>query len=542
MAWDKGNDAANPGRAPGATSGADRWTIALVAGIALARLALTVALHDRYGYFRDELYYIACSDHLAWGYVDHPPLSIAILAVVRSLLGDSLHAIRFPAALAGSLTVLLTALMARRLGGGRFAQVTAALAAALAPVGLGNAGRYFSMNAFDLLLWACGAYVLVLILKEGRERLWVLYGVVAGLGLLNKYSMLFFGFGTLAGILCTPRRRDLLRPWIWTGGAVAVLLVLPHVLWEVRLGFPSAEFIHNASTYKNTPLPAREFLLQQTLETGFGQTALWLLGIAFFLGLGNANRARLESKALRAFAMMYPVVAAVMIAGNSKAYYLTPIYFPYMAAGACAIEALARRRWLVWLKPLAVVAVVVLGFVAMPFAIPLLPVEQFVRYQKALGQTPKAQERNPLADLPQYYADMFGWEETVAKVAAIYRTLTPEEQRHTAIYARNYGEAAAIDFFGRRLGLPPASSPHNNYWYWGPPPDDTQVILVFGRSNDVEDSLADLRSPGRCEEATLGDVTDCGHCMPFENRRPLLVCRRPQFTFRQIWPGEKEFI
>jgi len=172
----------------------------------------------------------------------------------------------------------------------------------------------------------------------------------------------------------------------------------------------------------------------------------------------------------------------------------------------------------------------------------LLPVDRFVRYQKALGQTPKAQERSALADLPQYYADMFGWEEMVAKVAGIYRTLTPEEQRHTAIFARNYGDAAAIDFFGRRLGLPRASSPHNNYWYWGPPPDDTQVIIVFGRSNDVEDSLADLRSPGRCGEATLGDVTACEHCMPFENGRPLLVCRRPQFTLRQIWPGEKDFI
>ncbi|HET8946572.1 MAG TPA: glycosyltransferase family 39 protein [Candidatus Polarisedimenticolia bacterium] len=516
-------------------------TAVIVAAIALGRLALTVALHGRYGYFRDELYYIACSDHLAWGYVDHPPLSIAVLAVVRRLFGDSLHAIRFPAALCGSLTVLLTAMMARRLGGGRFAQVTAALAAALTPVGLGNAGRYFSMNAFDLLLWACGAYVLILIVKEGRERLWVLYGIVAGLGLLNKYSMLFFGLGTLAGLVCTERRRDLLRPWIWIGALAAALLVLPHALWEVRHGNPSAEFIHNASTYKNTPLSASEFLLTQPLETGLGQTFLWILGIGFFAVQG-ARRRFARADGLLAFAVMYPVVAAVMIHGNAKAYYLTPIYFPYMAAGACAVEALARRRWLVWLKPVTAVAVVVFGFVAMPFAIPALKVDDFLRYQKALGRTPQAQERNPLGDLPQYYADMFGWEETVAKVAGIYRALTPEEQRHTAIYARNYGEAAAVDFFGRQYGLPRATSGHNNYWYWGPPPDDTQVIIVFGRSNDVEDALADLRAPGRCGEATLGDVTSCEHCMPFENGRPLLVCRQPQFTLKRIWPGEKHFI
>ena len=178
----------------------------------------------------------------------------------------------------------------------------------------------------------------------------------------------------------------------------------------------------------------------------------------------------------------------------------------------------------------------------MPFAIPVLKVDDFVRYQKALGRTPRAQERNALADLPQYYADMFGWEETVAKVAALYRTLTPEEQRHTAIYARNYGEAAAVDFFGPRYGLPRASSGHNNYWYWGPPPDDTQVLIVFGRSTDVGDSLEDLRRPDRCAEAALGDVTSCDHCMPFENHRPLVVCRGPRFSLRQIWPGEKDFI
>jgi dolichyl-phosphate-mannose-protein mannosyltransferase len=431
--------------------------------------------------------------------------------------------------------VVLAGLAARRLGGGRFAQVTTALAAALSPVILGNAGRYFSMNAFDLLLWACGAYVLIVILKEGRQQLWILYGVIAGLGLLNKYSMLFFGFGTLVAIVFSDRRRDLLRPWIWLGGLVAVVIVLPHALWEWRLGFPSAEFIHNASTLKNTPLSPADFMRSQPNDTGWGQALLWILGIAFFLFHRDMKR-------LRGLAFMYPAVAAVMIAGHSKAYYLTPIYLPYMAAGACAVEGIARRRFMGWLKPVAVAAVVVFGLIAMPFAIPLLKVDDFVRYQRALGQTPQQQERNALGDLPQYYADMFGWEEMVEKVAGIYRTLSPEEQRHTVIYLRNYGEAAAIDFFGPRYGLPPATSYHNNYWYWGPPPDDMQAAIIFGSSRTVEASLEDLRGPGRCGEATLAATTSCEHCMPFENNRPILICRQPHFTFRQIWPGEKEFI
>ena len=154
----------------GAGARTDRTALLLVGGIALARLALNVAFHGRYGYFRDELYYIACSDHLAWGYVDHPPLSIAILKLTRLIAGDSLFAIRFPAAVATALTVVLTALIARRLGGGRFAQSLAALSVALFPVVLGS-GAVYSMNAFDLLFWAVGAYVLVLILTAGNPRL-----------------------------------------------------------------------------------------------------------------------------------------------------------------------------------------------------------------------------------------------------------------------------------------------------------------------------------------------------------------------------------
>jgi hypothetical protein len=171
-----------------------------------------------------------------------------------------------------------------------------------------------------------------------------------------------------------------------------------------------------------------------------------------------------------------------------------------------------------------------------------MPVDDFVRYQRLLGMTPKAEERQPLADLPQYYADMFGWEEMVTQIAAIYRTLTPEEQAHCVIFARNYGEAGAIDFFGKRLGLPKAVSPHNNYWYWGPGPDAARVAIVFGGRSTLEENLADLQGPGRFQEVTLAATTDCRHCMPFENGRMIFLCRGPQFSLKDIWPGERDFI
>jgi hypothetical protein len=507
----------------------------LVLSIALAKLALNVAFHGHYGYFRDELYYIACSDHLDWGYVDQPPLSIAILALARWLLGDSLYAIRFPAALAGTATVVLAGLMARKLGGGRFAQTLAALTVAFSPVVLGNAGRYFSMNAFDLLLWASGAYVLLTIIVDGKEKRWILYGLIAGLGLMNKYSMLFFGLGTLAGVLLTKQRRDLARPWIWLGAALAALIVLPHLVWEIRHDFPSFEFIRNASEFKNAPLSVGGFLVDQAMMTGLGATLVWVLGLGLFLFHKSPT-------SLRVFAWMYPVVAIIMMLGNSKSYYLTPIYFPYLAAGAVVIERIARRPLLGWLRHAVVAVVVLVGVVSIPFAIPALPVDDFIRYRQALGQTPKAEERQELGDLPQYYADMFGWEEMVAQVAEVYERFTPDEQRHCVIYARNYGEAAAIDFFGKRLGLPRAISPHNSYWFWGPGPDTMRVAIIFGDSETLEENLADLEGPGRFDEVTLAATTRCRHCMPFENNRMIFLCRGPHFTMREIWAGERDFI
>ncbi len=526
------DSAAPAARAPGRRLDAG---LLLIAVVALAQLILHIAFHGRYGYFRDELYYIACTDRLAWGYVDHPPLSIFLLALARQVLGDSLHAIRLPAALAGAATVLLTGLMARKLGGGRRAQLLAAAAAALAPVVLANGGRYFSMNAFDLLFWALGAYVLLTIFLDGRERGWVLYGVIAGLGILNKYSMLFFGAGTLAAVLLSSRRRDFRGPWIWIGGAIAAALAMPHVAWEIRHGFPSIEFIRNAGASKNAPLSAGGFLGGQAMMMGLGQTLLWVLGIGYFLF-------RRSARPLRGFAWMYFLVAALMIAGNSKSYYLSPIYPPFLAAGAVLVEIIAGRpRW-AWSRYAVAALVALPGLAALPFTVPVLPLDAFVRYQRALGVTPPAEERTALGVLPQHYADMFGWEELAAQVVAIYQALPPEEQQHCVIFARNYGEAGAIEFFGKRHGLPPVTCPHNSYALWAPLDRPMRVAIIIGDSYDLEDNLADLRGPDRFDEVTLAATTRCEHCMPYENGRMIFLCRGAHFTFKAIWSEEIFFI
>ncbi|HEX5069478.1 MAG TPA: glycosyltransferase family 39 protein [Vicinamibacterales bacterium] len=513
----------------------DRTGTRLILAIAVAKLVLNVAFHGQYGYFRDELYYLACSDHLDWGYVDHPPLSIAILKITRLLAGDSLFAIRFPAALAGAVTVVITGLIARALGGGRFAQGLAALSIALSPVVLGNAARSFSMNAFDLFFWAWGALVFVRILQGGSSRLWVLYGVIVGLGLMNKYSMGFFAVGCIGGLLLTDRRRDLLQPWFWIGGMVAALIFLPHLIWEARHDWVSLEFMRNATGQKNVPLSAGGFAAGQIMQTGLGQAVVWIAGLAFLI------RAR-ANPALRAIAWLFVIVAGVMMATHAKTYYLSPIYFPLVAAGAVAIERAAAKRALGWLRPAIAGLVIVFGVVALPFTVPVLPVDQFVRYERALGMMPKAEERDAVGDLPQHYSDMFGWEAMVAQIAAAYDQLTPAERQHAVIYVRNYGEAAAVDFFGRRYGLPRATCPHNNYWYWGSGDPEMRTAIIIGRSRTLEDNLADLAGPGRFDEATLAATTRCEYCRPQENGRMIFICRGPRFTFRDIWAGERLII
>jgi len=281
--------------------------------IAALKLALNMAFHGRYGYFRDELYYIACSDHLAWGYVDQPPLSVLILAATRWLFGDSLYAIRFVPALAGAGVVVLAGSMARLLGGKKFAQLLAAAAAALSPVILGNAARNFSMNAFDLFFWALLAWIVIKITVQERPDLWIWFGVAAGLGLLNKYSVGFFVAGLGAGLLLTAQRRQLRDRRFWLGALIAALLFLPHILWQVNNDFASLEFMRRAAGEKNVALPALEFLNGQFLQSGFAQSLLWLLGLAFF-GFHPSGRK------VRFFAWAYVLVFAVMILTHAILY------------------------------------------------------------------------------------------------------------------------------------------------------------------------------------------------------------------------------
>jgi 4-amino-4-deoxy-L-arabinose transferase-like glycosyltransferase len=487
-------------------------------------LLLHLAASRGYGVFRDEFYYLACADHLDWGYVDHPPLSIAILWAWRAVFGESAVALRFLPALAGAALVLLGARIAREMSGGRFAEGLAAVAVAAAP-GYFGIDSFFSMNAFELLFWAGAALLVARIVNTGEATLWLWLGVLLGLGLQNKISVLFFGFGLAVGVVLTPLRDHLRRPQIWLGGLLAAAIFLPHVVWQMSHGWPTLEFIRNAKLYKIATLSPLQFLGVQILDIHPLNLPVWVAGLFWLL----AGR---EGRKFRVLGIVYVVAFVTMAAQKSKPYYMAASYTMLLAAGAVAFEALTRARTA--LRPVAVAVLAVGGLLIAPLAIPLLPVETLIAYQRALGVAPVAAERQKLGPLPQHFADRFGWEEMTAAVAEVYGTLTTGQKDTALIVTSNYGEAGALRYYGPRYGLPRAVSQHNNYFLWGPATDRANVVITVGMDvKDVEDSFDSVTVAGRFESP---------YAMPYETRAPILVCRGLKLPLAEAWARGKKFI
>jgi len=229
-----------------------------------------------------------------------------------------------------------------------------------------------------------------------------------------------------------------------------------------------------------------------------------------------------------------------MVIGNAKLYYLAPAFLTLFAGGAVLTEQVLRKRSWGWLKPLYVSLMLIWTCGALPFVLPVLPVDDLLAYQRLLGMAPRAEERSSVGVLPQYYADMFGWEEMVKGVAGLYNTLTPEEQAKCVIFVRNYGEAGALDFFGKKYGLPKALCGHNNYWLWGPGERPGEIAIVLGDSRDLQENLDDLQRHWKSVVPSF--TTDCDLCMPYESGRQFFLCKGGTISFRKIWAGERFYI
>jgi 4-amino-4-deoxy-L-arabinose transferase-like glycosyltransferase len=488
-----------------------------------AKLALHFGLNGRYGYWIDELYFIACGEHLAWGYVDQPPLIAVVAKVSRALLGDSLFAIRFFPALAGAGLVLLTGWMARALGGGRFAQLLAAVAVIVVPVYLAF-HNLLTMNAFEPLFWTACAYLVLLSLRDAQPRWWLLVGLIAGVGLLNKYSMAFFGVSLAAGLLLTPQRRELLNPWVWLALVMASLIVLPNLVWELRLGWPTIELLRNAKLYQHQPVSPLEFVWGQIQVMHPFTLPLWIAGVAFYLRAPEAVQ-------FRCLGWTFLILFLVSMLTEAKTYYLAPIYPMLFAGGAVATERFIAVRGWNWLKPASVVVLLAGGALLAPYALPVLPIDMVPRYLAWVGIKEVRPERRAVGNVPQLFADMFGWNETIAAVAHVYGALSPDDQARCAIWGRSYGEAAAVDFFGRAYHLPAAISGHQNYYLWGPR-DYTGALVIT-----VNISTERLRP--WFDQVELAETVSCPYCMPDRSAIPIHLCRGLKVPLKEFWPQVK---
>jgi 4-amino-4-deoxy-L-arabinose transferase-like glycosyltransferase len=495
--------------------------------LAFANFLMHLYFNNRYGYFRDEFDYIACGDHLAWGYVDHPPLIPFLIKISRLVLGDSLRSIRFIPALATSAAVILTGMIARELGGRRFAIVLSALAFIAVPIYLSD-GSLLTTNCLEPLLWMGCVYFAILAIKRDDPHYLLWFGVVAGVGLEEKYSIAVFGFAMVVGLLLTEQRHVFARKWIWLGGALAFLVFLPNFLWNVQHHWPFVELMHNIKAEgRDVVLSPAAYFAQQVLIIHPLLAPIWIAGVLAFL-----FSARL--KPYRFLGWSYLIAFTVFVVLKGKNYYLGPIYPVYLAAGAVVIESFIVRSRQVWLKPALIVLILAGGAWLAPVVMPVLPVEQFISYMDHLPfKVPRSEHSHMRAILPQHFADQFGWEELVAKVNESYAKLSPQERANCGIFAQNYGQAGAIDFLGRRYGLPPALSGHQTYFLWGPRGYSGNCLIV------VDDSRERLE--GLFEHVEyIGKSADNPYAL--EREIPVFICRGAKFgSLAEVWPRLKEW-
>lgn len=490
-----------------------------------------IALHllsiKGFGYFRDEFYYFSCSDHLSLGYVDHPSLSILLLKVIRIVLGDSLIALRILPAIASGVFVIIAGWMAKEFGGSKFAIALASVCAA-APIGNLFIFNIYSMNFLDYLFWSALLVIIIRIVKTGNPKYWLWFGLTAGIGFENKISVLFLCFGIALGILLTKHREHLKSKYLWLGAGIAVLFMLPYVIWNIANGLPTLEFMDNAQKYKMAVVSPLGFFLKQVLTNHPVIFPVWAFGLWYFFFDKEGKRYRLLGWAYLSIYILFTIQMA-------KEYYLGGIYPVLIAGGAIYIERIFIKKQ--WNRPRPIlIAYILLNILLLcPLALPILPVDTTAKVVRAFGMTDYSSEKHDIGLLPQHFADMNGWEDMVRKVAAAYTSLSPKEQESCIIYVeRDYGVAGAINFFRKKYRLPQAYTGQNSFYFW-PPKEFTQKTLIIV-GGEIEDHKKAFNS------VVEFDRTNNPYARPDENHKPIFIGRGLLVSLEEIWPSTRIFI
>ena len=495
--------------------------------LSVSALALHLLFYKGYGFFRDEMYFIACSHRLAWGYPDHPPGAPFVAWLSERVFGSSVFAIRAIPSLFSAIQVLFAGLTAAAMGGGRYAQVLTCICVLAAPQYFVS---YLNTDIFVKVGWAVCAYIGVRVLAGGSPRLWMLFGFFAGLALYGKDSMMFFLFSFTLGILLSSQRRLLVDKRFWFGLAVAIVMLLPNLIWEKLHSWPTLELLRNIDhSTKNIVLSPWGYFASNSRFLSLASFPIWFAGILWCLFA-------IRAKSFRAFGWMWIIAFATFVFLKGKSYYLAPIYPVLFAAGSVAVASMLERlgQRANWSKH-AIAGVILTGaMLRWPFAVAMLPTKEYIEYSSFMGAQPARFENVALDKLPQMYADQFGWPEMTAKVGQIYNSLSPSDKAKCGIYAHNYGEAAALEYYGPKYGLPRVISPHNSFWLWGPGPYTGECLIEVGNSRKNLDLL-------------FGSVVQMGetyheYAISYENHQPIWIVREPRFgTLQDLWPKIKVY-
>jgi hypothetical protein len=500
--------------------------IRLILRLALLNLLLYLitTAFTSYGIFRDEYYYIACANRLDFGYVDHPPLSIWILALWKSLFGDSMFIIRLVPAIVTSVVVFMIGLFTVRLGGKSTAIILSTISFMLTPIFLGM-NTIYSMNVFDFMFWISSSYIFLRIIQTGNKKLWFLLGVVIGFGLLNKTSMLWLSAGVFIGVVLTPLRKDLKTKYPYFAAATALLIFSPYIIWNITHDFAHLEFMQNAASRKYGGLTPISFIIDQILILNPLAILIWFPGLMFYF----FNK---EGKQFRAIGIIWLTTFFILLVNrHSKGEYLAAAYPILFTGGAVLIERWGENKKT--LKFAIALPIILVSILLTPFARPLLSVDKFLEFQKTIGLKPPSNEGHETI-LPQFYSDMFGWEELAQNVSNLYLSLAEEERKTTYVFCSNYGKAGAIEYYSKNFSLPKVICPHNSYWYWTREIKDAYTVIIIG--GEIENHKEGL------EEVFEASHHRTKYAMPYENNLKIFIGRGLKIPLKEIMNEDKAFI
>ncbi len=497
-----------------------RDRVALILTTALAAFHLASA--NRYDLFRDELYFIVCGRHPAFGYADQPPL-VPFLAAGAYAIAEQTWLVRLPAVFAAAALVWVVVAFARLLGGRDGASWIAGLAAGTAPMLVGLTAT-LNTTTFEPLAWTIVAYGLAraALLNDRPALLWT--GLVAGFAMEAKYALPLWLLALALGLAFFPERRLFRSRELWLGLAIAFTIAVPSIVWQAAHGFPFVELVRNAGQ-KDLAVSPAAFALNQIFVLDPLFAPIWLCGLIgpFFTR---------DLRAVRFISIAFLISAFTIVGGHGKDYYLAPAYPPLFAMGGIVIERLVRSPSL---RVAYTTVAVALALVAAPLALPILPPQTLASYQHELRLGSRPQEQGDAGEaLPPTFADMLGWHDFVREVGLAYDAIPQRERARTSLLLDNYGEAAALDVYGPAYHLPPALSGHNQYFFWGMRGQHPANLLRVQFHPD--------RLRPHCAEMTVLGTTQPLYARSFENGKVIAFCRNVHPSLPTLWPSLRLFI